>query len=114
MKILVDESIPLVTVTTLRESGHDVSDLRGTERQALDDEEVWRLALREGRPLITPGKGFFNYRGGAHSGILIVRLRQPNRDRIHRQIIHAMAEIGPHEWKGTMVVVRDRTRSLWR
>jgi predicted nuclease of predicted toxin-antitoxin system len=30
MKILVDENIPRVTVDYLRDSGHDVRDVRGT------------------------------------------------------------------------------------
>jgi hypothetical protein len=30
MKILVDENIPLVSVSKLRRLGHDVSDIRGT------------------------------------------------------------------------------------
>lgn len=29
MKILVDENIPVFTVETLRETGHDVMDVRG-------------------------------------------------------------------------------------
>jgi hypothetical protein len=30
MDILVDENIPLMTVASLREQGHDVVDIRGT------------------------------------------------------------------------------------
>ena len=32
MKILVDENIPNITVHGLRAMGHDVLDIRGTER----------------------------------------------------------------------------------
>jgi len=33
MRILVDENIPRITVSALRELGHDVKDLRGTAAQ---------------------------------------------------------------------------------
>ncbi|CAN5588199.1 hypothetical protein BH10ACI1_BH10ACI1_08910 [soil metagenome] len=37
MKICVDENIPLVTVTELKNLGHDVLDIRGTNEQGLPD-----------------------------------------------------------------------------
>lgn len=33
MKILVDENIPLITVNELRNLGHEVIDLRGTQNK---------------------------------------------------------------------------------
>ena len=38
MRILVDENIPNTTVHELRAMGHDVRDIRGTERQGMFDE----------------------------------------------------------------------------
>ncbi|MCK4358658.1 MAG: DUF5615 family PIN-like protein [Candidatus Cloacimonetes bacterium] len=35
MKIFVDENIPLITVQTLREIGHDVIDIRGTDDEGM-------------------------------------------------------------------------------
>jgi len=79
MNILVDENIPLMTVTALREQGHDVKHIRGTDQQGLHDKELWTLALAEQRVLITTDKGFTERRHDRHAGILVVRLRQPNR-----------------------------------
>ena len=75
MKVLVDENIPRMTVDCLRDLGHDVKDIRGTLDQGLVDSELWGVAMTDGRLLITTDKGFTEYRGAAHHGILIVRLR---------------------------------------
>ena len=79
MRILVDENIPRMTVDRLRELGHDVKDIRGTSDEGLADAGLRGLAVRERRLLITTDKGFTEYRAASHFGILIVRLRQPNR-----------------------------------
>jgi predicted nuclease of predicted toxin-antitoxin system len=114
MRILVDENIPHLTVDRLRELGHDVKDVRGTADQGLPDPDLWGVSLTERRLLITTDKGFAEYRGTPHHGILIVRLRQPNRLRIHQSVMHAMGRFGEADWPGLLVVVRDTTMSMSR
>jgi predicted nuclease of predicted toxin-antitoxin system len=58
MRILVDENIPLMTVSALRELGHDVKDVRGSAEQSLSDPELWAIALDEARLFVTTDKGF--------------------------------------------------------
>ncbi len=115
MKVLVDENIPHTTVDYLRELGHDVKDIRGTADQGLADSNLWALAMSEGRLLITTDKGFTEYRGVAgHHGILVVRLRQPNRRKIHYSVMHAMGRFQEGDWPCLLVVMRDATMSTWR
>jgi predicted nuclease of predicted toxin-antitoxin system len=114
MRVLVDENIPRVTVERLRELGHHVKDIRGTASQGLADAELWSIATAEGRLLITTDKGFTEYRGTAHQGILIVRLRQPNRLKIHEAVMRAVARIQEKDWPGLLVVMRDATMSTSR
>ena len=83
MRILVDENIPHRTGQALRALGHDVLDIRGTPKQGLLDDELWALAQTERRTVVTTDKGFSEHRDDQHQGILIVRLRQPNEERIH-------------------------------
>jgi len=113
MKILVDENIPSITVRTLRRRGHDVLDFRGTDQEGLNDDAVWGLALEQERLLITTDKAFLHYRHEAQYGILIVRLRQPNCQKIHRRIMQALTDIAPDAWKGSVVMIRDKAQSLW-
>ncbi|MFZ5563296.1 MAG: DUF5615 family PIN-like protein [Thermodesulfobacteriota bacterium] len=113
MKILVDENIPLVTVHALRDLRHDVIDIRGTTDQGITDEELWRKAQSQNCLLITTDKGFAGYREEAHWGLLIVRLRQPTRLKIHNRVIQALTEYPPEKWPGLMVVIRDAVQSCW-
>ena len=114
MKVLVDENIPRMTVDRLRELGHDVRDVRGTLEQGSVDSEIWSHVTNEKRLLITTDKGFTEYRGTAHYGILIVRLRQPNRLKIHESIMHAIERFDESQWPGLLVVMRDATISTSR
>lgn len=114
MKIAVDEHIPLMTVRALRDLGHDVRDIRGTADEGMQDEDLWEMVQREERLLITTDKGFTHYRTAPHYGILVVRLRKPNRHRIHHRIMQAIAQFTETEWPGLLVVMRDIAQSMWR
>lgn len=114
MRILVDENIPLMTVHALREMGHEVLDIRGTANEGAADEILWEIIQRQGRLLITTDKGFTEHRDEQHHGILIVRLRQPNRYKIHQRAMQAMKQFAEKEWPGLLVVMRDMVQSVWR
>ncbi len=114
MKICVDENIPLVSVIELKDLGHNVLDIRGTDEQGLTDALLWEKVQREQRLLITTDKGFTNFRGESHHGILIVRLRQPNEQKIHFRIMQALNQFPQGERAGLLVVMRDAVQSVWR
>lgn len=114
MRILVDENIPRMTVDVLSALGNDVKDIRGTLAQGLPDPELWRIATAEARLLITTDKGFSEYRSIPHHGILIVRLRQPNRHKIHHGVMRAIQQFQESEWRNLFVMVRDTTMSTSR
>lgn len=114
MKIFVDENIPLMTVRALRKMGHDVLDIRGTAEEGMTDDALWEMIQPEGRLLITTDKGFTQHRDELHHGILVVRLRQPNRRKIHQRVMQAMTRFAAEEWPGLLVVMRDVVQSVWR
>ena len=114
MKILVDENIPKVTVHELQTRGHDVFDIRGTEREGMFDDELWSFAQSGQRMLVTTDKGFVEHRDKKHFGILIVRLRQPNEQRIHARIVAAFDQFAEGDWLGMFVVMRDTVQSVFR
>ena len=103
-----------MTVDHLRELGHDVRDVRGTSDQGLKDPDLWSTALVGRRVLVTTDRGFTEFRAVAHFGILIVRLRQPNRLKIHHGVMLAIERFGESEWPGLLVVIRDSTLSVSR
>ena len=114
MKIFVDENSPLITVKQLRSKGFDVTDIRGTPDQGMTDELLWKRTQKENRRLITTDKGFTIYRHEAHYGILIIRLKQPTRLKIHQHIMQAIAKYSEQDWPGLLVVMRDSVQSTWR
>jgi predicted nuclease of predicted toxin-antitoxin system len=114
MKILVDENIPLMTVEALRNLGNDVLDIRGTADEGMPDPALWPKCQNEARLLITTDKGFSKHRNEAHHGILIVRLKKPNRIKIHQRVMKAINQFGEDEWKGLLVVMRDVAQAVWK
>ncbi len=114
MKILVDENVPSESVEELRKRGHDVLDIRGSDKQGLEDDLLWSLAQSEARLLITTDKGFATHRSEDHHGILIVRLHQPDGKLIHARIMSALRRFPAHEWPGLLVVMRDTIQSIFR
>ena len=114
MKIFVDENIPLLTVRELRNQDFDVADIRGTDDQGLSDELIWQKVQKEKCLLITTDKGFSNYRDKPHHGILIIRLKQPTRLKIHLRVMPAIKKYPGKDWPGLMVVMRDAVQSTWK
>lgn len=111
MKILVDENIPRMTIAALRNSQHDVKEIHGTDSQGISDDKVWQVCQRESRLLITTDKGFSRFRNEKHYGILIIRLNQPNRKKIHERVMLVFSQRKSHDWIGLMVVMRDHFQS---
>ena len=112
MRILVDENIPLMTVKELKKMGHNVRDVRGSKDEGLVDANLWGIAQQENRLLITTDRGFSQYRELYHSGILIIRLRQPNRYKIHQRTMLALSHFSEVEWQGMIVTMRDQTMNV--
>ncbi len=114
MKLFVDENIPNITALELQAMGHDVFDIRGTPHQGMSDDDLWTLAQSEQRMLVTTDKGFAAHRDEAHAGLLIVRLHQPNEQRIHARVMSALRQFPEHDWPGLTVVMRDSVQSVYR
>ena len=113
MKIFMDENIPLLTVKYLRSKGFDVRDIRGTPKQGITDADLWQIAQKEKRLLITTDKGFSSQRNEVHHGILIIRLKQPSRLKIHQRVMQALNKYSKDDWQGRMVIMRDVVQSNW-
>lgn len=72
------------------------------------------LPQAERRMPVTTDKGFSEHRDEQHCGILVVRLRQPNEQRIHARIMAAFRQFTEHDWPGLLVVMRDAVQSVHR
>ena len=97
-----------------RGMGHDVRDIRGTDDEGMPDDDLWQIVQREKRLLITTDRGFSYRRYEPHYGLLLVRMRHPNRQKIHERVMRAMTRISEGQWPGLLVVMRETSQSFWR
>jgi predicted nuclease of predicted toxin-antitoxin system len=111
MKIKLDENLPLRLAALLKDLGHDVHTLHDERLIGHADSEIWEATQKELRFLITQDLDFSDLRQfapGSHHGILLVRLRSPNR----RDLIERIGELFQQEdvlqWAGCFVVATER------
>jgi predicted nuclease of predicted toxin-antitoxin system len=111
MKIKLDENLPSRLAAFLKTLGHDVHTPHDEHLAGHADREIWEAAQRESRLLITQDLDFSDLRHfapGSHCGILLLRLRFPNRraliDRI--ETIFQKEKVG--DWIGCFVVATER------
>jgi predicted nuclease of predicted toxin-antitoxin system len=117
MKIKLDENLPHRLATFLKKFGHDVHTLYEEGLTGHADAEVWEAAQRESRFLITQDLDFSDSRKfapGSHQGILLVRLRSPNRRALIERIEEIFQKENVSEWVGCFVVATERKIRILR
>jgi predicted nuclease of predicted toxin-antitoxin system len=75
------------------------------------DDEVWTAAQKEERFLITQDLDFSDLRRfapGPHHGILLVRLRSPDRNSLTTRVRELFASESVDSWDQCFVVATDR------
>jgi predicted nuclease of predicted toxin-antitoxin system len=111
MKIKLDENLPFHLATLLKDLGHDVDTLRDELLIGHADREIWEAAQKESRFLITQDLDFSDLRKfapGSHHGILLVRLRSPNRKDLVERIGELFQKESVAEWASCFVVATER------
>jgi len=87
MRIKLDENLPSRLASGLKSFGHDVHTLHDEKLVGLSDNEIWKATQKESRFLITQDLDFSDLRQfvpGTHNGILLVRLRSPQKNRFEQ------------------------------
>lgn len=97
--------------------GHKVDSVFAEGLTGRSDEEVWNAAQAAGRFLITQDLDFSDMRrfqAGTHSGILIVRLRNPGRDALFLKVKNLFENEAVETWTGCFVVATERKLRIKR
>jgi predicted nuclease of predicted toxin-antitoxin system len=111
MKIKLEENLPLRLATLLKNLGHDVHTLYDELLLGRADAEIWEATQEESRFLITQDLDFSDLRQfapGSHHGILLVRLRSPNREDLIARVCELFQRENVDGWVGCFVVATGR------
>jgi predicted nuclease of predicted toxin-antitoxin system len=116
MLFLVDENLPVDVAELLRHEDHDVTYLPHTGHRGASDKEVWRLAAREERIIVTRDLDFPIPESPGPSGLILVRVPDTfTRKQIAGVMSEFIASAAFQEVAGTITVVspgRVRVRNL--
>jgi len=84
MKVAADENLFEPIIDYLRELGHDVFSIRNTSHSGISDDEIYTLACKEKRVIMTMNKKFYqNIRERDVEGNLVIIIPEEQRyDRI--------------------------------
>ncbi len=111
MKIKLDENLPFQLASYLEEPGHDTHTVHDERLIGHEDHEIWEAAQEESRFLITQDMDFSDSRKfvpGSHHGLLLVRLRSPNRRNLIGRIVELFQKESVGEWSGCFVTATER------
>lgn len=111
MKIKLGENLPFRLASLLKGLAHDVHTLHDEQLLGHADSEIWEATQRESRFLITQDLDFSDLRQfapGSHHGILLVRLRSPNRSDLIERIGELFHKENVAEWTGCFVIATER------
>ena len=111
MKIKLDENLPVSLAEILSNLQHDVHTVADENLSGGSDREVWEAAQREERFLITQDLDFSDIRRflpGTHCGILLVRLRSPDRQSLIGRVQEVFQKEDVARWTSCFVVATER------
>ncbi len=110
MKIKLDENLSSRLAAPLKELGHDVHTVYDERLTGRLDSEIWEMAQKESRFLITQDMDFSDLRKfapGSHYGILLIRLHSPNRQSLASRVIELFQTENVKAWAGCFVVATE-------
>ena len=110
MKLKLDENLPTALAQDLGALGHDTDTVASEGLKGHDDPAVWAAAQAAGRLLLTQDVRLADIRhrpAGAHSGLLLVRLRQTGRKALRARVKKLFETEDVESWTGCIVVASD-------
>jgi predicted nuclease of predicted toxin-antitoxin system len=110
MKFFLDENCPKAARALLAREGHESIDIRGSDKEGADDNELFLMAQDSGAVFLTTDKDFFHtvrHLYPRHSGVVVVALHQPNRERILARLSWLLTHRSRSEIEGRAYLLRD-------
>ena len=115
MKLILDADIPRSFLSKLKGQGYDAVDVRDLSGIPMPDEEIFKLAIKEKRVLITRDLDFSNilhYPPKKSYGIIVLRTHLLPKEEIFEILLKAL-QISEEQIKGTLVIAGGETDGRW-
>ena len=112
MRFLLDENFPRSAIALLEQGGHMVFDFRGTSEEGIEDLAVFEKACVLDAVLLTTDRDFFHtipHLFNSHPGVVVVALRQPNRDAILSRLKWFLGQVSETSFRNRSFQLRDGT-----
>lgn len=113
MKLILDADIPRSFLHWLQDRGYDTIDVRDISKTALTDEEIFSIACKEKRILITRDLDFSNilhYPPHKSSGIIVLRTHLLSKEEMFSILLKSL-QTPEEQLQGTLVIAqKDRLR----
>jgi predicted nuclease of predicted toxin-antitoxin system len=93
VRLYFDENFPTSDQELAAKRGIEWFDHRGSEHEGIDDARLFALAQAEEAILVTTDRDFYHtipVLHPEHCGILVIALKQPNRERILKRLEWAL------------------------
>jgi len=116
MKFFLDENFPKTAEVWLVARGHTVLDLRGTEHKGADDETIFGMVQDNQCVFLTTDRDFFHtipHLHPDHHGIVVITLRQPDRQSILNKLSWFLDQFGTESLTGKVFLLRDRAYAVY-
>jgi predicted nuclease of predicted toxin-antitoxin system len=112
-----DENLPKSLAAELERLGHEVDTITHEGLTGCADSDVWTASQRSKRFLISQDPDFSDvrkYAPGTHSGLLVVRLREPNRKALFERLSSPIIVEQLDSWDGCFVTLMEtKIRIRW-
>lgn len=113
MKLILDADVPRSFLNNLKQEGFDVIDVRDLPSHPLKDKEIFNLACRDKRILITRDLDFsniLNYPPSKSWGIIVLRTHLLSKEEMFNILKEALKQ-DKERIKGTLIIAtKDRLR----
>ena len=116
MNFFLDENIPKAIENILVEKGYTVFDVRKTDKEGLDDKDIFELAQQKNAIFLTTDKDFFHtipFLFDSHHGIIVIALRQPDKYQIIKKIKFVLQNIDLLNIKNKVLLLKDNQYSIY-
>ncbi|MBI3077824.1 MAG: DUF5615 family PIN-like protein [Deltaproteobacteria bacterium] len=117
MRLLLDEAVSPRLAKELKAFGHDVVTVRQLGLRGKTDLEVWSLARRQGRAVITAD--YRDYRalaqsaGSKHHGVLILRLEETSPEAIGGRLQTVLEGLNQRDFRGRVLEIFDEGETVF-